>query len=33
MQNMNIVADVQGEMFESCVDKKFFILDVTSTWP
>ena len=26
MQNMNIVVDVQGKVFESCVDKKNFYL-------
>ena len=29
MHTKNIVADVKGKMFESCVDKKIFILDVT----
>ena len=24
MQNMNIVIDVQGKMFKSCVDENFF---------
>ena len=29
MQNMNIVVNVQGKIFKSCVDEKFFILKVT----
>ena len=31
MQNMNIVVDLRGKMFKSCVDEKIFILDVTSS--
>ena len=29
MHNKNIVVDVKGKLLKSCVDKKFFILDVT----
>ena len=31
MQNMNIVVDVQGNIFITCVDEKIFILEVTPT--
>ena len=31
MQNMNIVVDVQGNIFKTCVDEKNFILEVTPT--
>ena len=29
MQNMNIVVNVQGKIFKSRVDEKFFIFEVT----
>ena len=29
MQNINIVVNVQGKIFESCVDEKYFIFEVT----
>ena len=29
MQNINIVVNVQEKIFKSCVDEKFFILEVT----
>ena len=29
MQNMNIVVNVQGKIFKSFVDEKFFIFKVT----
>ena len=29
MQNINIVENVQGKIFKSCVDEKFFILEET----
>ena len=29
MQNINIVENVQGKIFKSCVDDKFFIFEVT----
>ena len=28
MQNINIVVNLQGKIFKSCVDEKFFILEV-----
>ena len=31
MQNINIVVVVQGKIFKSCVDEKFFLFDVTSS--
>ena len=31
MQNMGLVVAVQGKVFETCVDIKFFILEVTSS--
>ena len=33
MQNMNIVVDVQGNIFITCVDEKIFILEVTQPNP
>ena len=29
MQNINIVVNVQGKIFKTFVDEKFFILEVT----
>ena len=29
MQNINIVLNVQGKIFKSCVDEKIFIFKVT----
>ena len=29
MENINIVVNVQGKIFESFVDEKFFIIEVT----
>ena len=29
MQKMSIVIDVQGKIFETCVNEKFYILEVT----
>ena len=29
MQNINLVVNVQGKIFKSCVDEKFFIFEVT----
>ena len=29
MQNMNIVVNVQGKIYKSCVDEKFFIFEAT----
>ena len=29
MQNINTVVNLQGKIFKSCVDEKFFILEVT----
>ena len=29
MQNINIVVNVQGKIFKSFVDEKFFILELT----
>ena len=29
MQNMNIVVNVQGKIFKSCVDEKCFTFEVT----
>ena len=31
MQNMNIVVDVDEEIFKSCLDEKFLIFEVTSS--
>ena len=29
MHNINIVVNVEGKIFKSCVDEKFFIFEVT----
>ena len=29
MQNINIVVNVQGKIFKSCVDEKIFMFEVT----
>ena len=31
MQKIDIVVDVYGKIFKSCVDEKFFIFEVTSS--
>ena len=31
MENMNIVVEVQGEMFKSRLDEQFFMFKVTSS--
>ena len=31
MQNISIVVDVQGKIFKTCVQKKIFILEVTTS--